>query len=151
MSPLPMFWSRGNPFLGRRALGVVISTRGPLPAEPSVAGVAFCREQPTYEAVLDELCCLIRWDTTGTFCFYCWRKKIVLILISHGSAGSYVSQRKMLEEMFKLRMTPLCGAWFLCLLDLLCKAAASSGERVGRGLPLALLSVYQLLAPLGKS
>lgn len=73
---------------------------GPLPAEPGVAGVAFCPEQPTYEAALGELCCLIRWDTAGTFCFYCRRKKIVLILISHRSAGSYLSQRKMLEEMF---------------------------------------------------
>lgn len=146
-----MSWSRGTPFLGCRALGVAVPTRGPLPAEPSVAGVAFCREQPTYEAMLDELCCLIRWDTTGTFCFCCWRKKIVLILISHRSAGSYFSQRKMLEEMFKLRMTPLCGAWFPCLLDLLCKAAAGSGERVGQGLLLPLLSIYQLLAPLGKS
>lgn len=78
--------------------------RGPLPAERSVAG-AGCWKQPTYEAVLDELCCLIRWDTARTFCFYCWRKKIVLILISNGSAGSYFSQRKMLEEMFKLHMT----------------------------------------------
>ena len=130
---------------------MAVPVRGPLPAEPGVAGVVFWREEPTYEAVLDELCCLIRWDTTGTFCFYCWRKKIVLILISKGSAGSYFSQRKMLEEMFELRMTAFCSAWLLCLLDLLCKAAGSSGGRVGRGLPLALLSIYQRLAPLSSS
>lgn len=45
----------------------------------------------------------------GTFCFYCWRKNIVLILISNRSAGSYFSQSEMLEEIFKLCMAPFCS------------------------------------------
>lgn len=35
-------------------------------------------------------------------------KKIILILINDGSAGSYFSQRKVLEEKFQLHMAPLC-------------------------------------------
>lgn len=122
----------------------------PSPKNPSVAG-AVCREQPTYAAVLDERCCLIRWDAAGTFCFYCRRKKIVLILISSGSAGSDFSQRKMLEEMLTRRVTPFRSAGRLCLPQRLSKAAGGSGGRVGRGLPLALRSASQLLAPLGSS
>lgn len=52
------------------------------------------------EGPAGKACSLIRWDTRRTFCFYCWRKKIALILISSGSAGSCFSQRKMLEEKF---------------------------------------------------
>lgn len=103
---------------------------GPRAGSPpcSAQGVgALCREQPTYEAALDELCCLIRWDTAGTFCFYCWRKKIVLILISNGSAGSCFSQRKMLEEMFKRRVAPFRSARLLCLPARLGKAAGGPG------------------------
>lgn len=101
---------------------------------PSTAGAASRPGQPTYEAVLDEVCCLIRWDTRRTFCFYCWRKKLILILISDGSAGSYFSQRKVLEEKFQLHMAPR-SVRFPC-------------QKVDRGQPLADLTFHQFLAPL---
>lgn len=68
-------------------------------------------------ALLAEACSLIRWDMRRTFCFYCWRKKIVLILISSGSAGSCFSRRKMLEEKFS-------SAQLLCA-QLLCAECSS--------------------------
>lgn len=78
----------------------------------------------------------------GTFCFYCWRKKIVLILISNGSAGSCFSQRRMLEETFYLRLTPFCSGQFVCLLHLLCKAAGGCGGRVDAPGALTLLLAF---------
>lgn len=72
-----------------------------LTQSPRAGGAGACGSLPRHlRALLAEARSLIRWDTRRTFCFYCWRKKIALILISSGSAGSCFSQRKMLEEKF---------------------------------------------------